>query len=237
MEQPRFPGMNTGTIVKTNQRLMQRVFGWMFAGLSMTAIIALALSMNPNVPAFLIQNQGVLWGIWIANLVIVFGLSALLNRLSVFAATLGFFLYAALNGISFTLILTYFDLGVIFPAFFIAAGMFGLFAVIGYTTKMDLTKIGSIALMLVIGLVLASLVNLFWMKNPMITFIISCALVILFCVITAFDIQKIKEMSAHTYDEDAASKLAIFGALMLYIDFIVIFKELLYILNILSSDD
>ncbi|MBA4495996.1 Bax inhibitor-1/YccA family protein [Paenactinomyces guangxiensis] len=229
--------MNTGTpapVVTTNQRLMQRVFSWMFAGLIMTAIIAGALSMNPNVPKMLASQPVVFWGFVIAELIVVFGLSLFLNRLSVFAATLGFFLYAALNGVTLTLILSYYNLGTIGAAFFITAGMFGVCALIGYTTKRDLSKIGSIALMLVIGLILASLVNIFFIESSLFSWIVSIALVVLFCVITAFDVQKIKYMSEQAYDEDTVSKLAIFGALMLYLDFIIIFKNLL---NILGSDD
>jgi FtsH-binding integral membrane protein len=109
--------------------------------------------------------------------------------------------------------------------------MFGLFAVFGYVTKIDLTRIGSIALMLVLGLILASIVNLFFLHSTMFDLIISYALVVLFCGVTAYDIQKIKAMSQHAYDEETGTKLAIFGALMLYLDFIIIFKNLLRILS------
>lgn len=222
------------TSAKVNQRLMQRVFSWMFAGLSMTAIIAIALYSNPDVPAFLMSSPGVFWGIVIAELVVVFGLSALINRLSPFMATFAFFLYAALNGVTFTLILAQFNLYLIGTAFLIAAGMFGLFALIGYTTKINLTKIGSIAIMFAIGLILASLVNIFLIHSSLMDLIISYALVLIFCIVTAYDIQSIKRMGENAYDENTASKMAIFGALMLYLDFIIIFKNLLFILN---SDD
>lgn len=233
MERTHYPGFDS-TSVKVNQRLMQRVFSWMFAGLSMTAIIAIALYSNPDVPAFLMSSPGVFWGIVIAELVVVFGLSALLNRLTPFMATFAFFLYAALNGVTFTLILAQFNLYLVGTAFLIAAGMFGLFALIGYTTRIDLTKIGSIAIMFAIGLILASLVNIFLIHSSLMDLIISYALVLIFCIVTAYDIQSIKRMGENAYDEDSATKLAIFGALMLYLDFIIIFKNLL---AILSSDD
>ncbi len=233
MEQTHYPGYDS-TSAKINQRLMQRVFSWMFAGLSMTAIIAIVLYSNPDVPVFLMSSPGVFWGIVIAELVVVFGLSAFINRLSPFMATFAFFLYAALNGVTFTLILAQFDLYLIGTAFLIAAGMFGLFALIGYTTKIDLTKIGSIAIMFAIGLILASLVNIFLIHSSLMDLIISYALVLIFCIVTAYDIQSIKRMGENAYDENTASKLAIFGALMLYLDFIIIFKNLL---AILSSDD
>lgn len=233
MVQPRFPGTQTGASSEVRATLFQRVFGWMFAGLLMTAIIAVALSNSEGVPEYLASEPAVFWGIVIAQLVLVFALSFFINRMSVFVATFSFFLYAALNGVTFTLILAYFQLGTIAAAFFIAAGMFGLFALFGYFTKIDLSKIGSIALMLGIGLILASVVNIFFLGSDTFSLLISYALVALFCIITAFDVQKIKEMSAEAYDEETASKLAIFGALMLYLDFIIIFKNLL---NILSDD-
>ena len=234
MEQTRFPGVNQTASAPVHQRLMQRVFSWMFAGLSMTAIIAIALYSNPNVPVFLASTPGVFWGIVIAELVVVFGLSALLHKMTPFMATFAFFLYAALNGVTFTLILAQFDLYLVGTAFLIAAGMFGLFAIIGYTTKINLTKIGSIAIMGVIGLILASFVNIFFIQSSVVDLAISYLLVLVFCIVTAYDIQNIKRMSESAYDEKTASKMAIFGALMLYLDFIIIFKNLL---TILSSDD
>lgn len=233
MEQTHYSGYDS-TSAKVNQRLMQRVFSWMFAGLSMTAIIAIVLYSNPDVPAFLMSSPGVFWGIVIAELVVVFGLSAFINRLSPFMATFAFFLYAALNGVTFTLILAQFNLYLVGTAFLIAAGMFGLFALIGYTTKINLTKIGSIAIMFAIGLILASLVNIFLIHSSLMDLIISYALVLIFCIVTAYDIQSIKRMGENAFDENTASKMAIFGALMLYLDFIIIFKNLLFIL---SSDD
>nr|WP_255506016.1 Bax inhibitor-1/YccA family protein [Polycladospora coralii] len=213
---------------------MQRVFLWMFAGLSMTAIIAVVLNSTQDVPKMLMESPGLFWGVIIAELAVVFGLSFLINRLSVFAATFGFFLYAALNGITFTLILARFELGTIGAAFFIAAGMFGIFAVFGYVTKIDLSKIGSIALMVLLGLIIASIVNFFFISYEPMNLIISYALVVLISIITAWDIQKIKSYGAEAQTEEQAAKFAIFGALMLYLDFIILFKNILYILN---SDD
>ncbi|SFJ73194.1 Bax inhibitor-1/YccA family protein [Thermoflavimicrobium dichotomicum] len=230
---PNFPGMHTNasTAARTSQRLVQRAFSWMFVGLSLTAIIAIALSMNPNVPQMLVQNKAIFYGIIALELITVFGLSFLINRISSFMATFAFFFYAALNGITFTLILAYFNLGTIGAAFFIAAGMFGISALIGYVTKRDLTKLGSIALMLLIGILLASLVNIFFIKSGLIGLVISYVVVALFCFITAYDIQMLKAIAEQVADEETATKYAIFGALMLYIDFLAIFKNLIYILG------
>jgi uncharacterized protein len=231
VNQSQYPGTNHTSLAYSAQRLMPRVFGWMFAGLMMTAIIALVLSGNPNVPYYLATHSGVFWGIVIAEFIIVMALSSLLGRMSPFAATFSFFLYAALNGVTLSLILAYFNVQTVAAAFFISAGMFGLFAAFGYVTKIDMTRFGSIALMLILGLVLASVVNIFFVKSSMLDLIISYALVVLFCGVTAYDIQKIKAMSQQVYDEETGTKLAIFGALMLYLDFIIIFKNLLRIFS------
>jgi len=233
MRQPQFP--NAPTQVQTNQRLMQRVFAWMFAGLSMTAIIAFALSLNPNVPYFLAMNPVVFYGLIGLELITVLGLSFLINRINSFFATLAFFFYAALNGVTFTLILAFFELGTIATAFLVAAGMFGTCAVLGYITKMDLSKLGAIAIMALIGLIIATIVNIF-LANDTITMIISYIGVIVFCALTAYDVQKIKNMNeyASQYGEEEVTKLAIIGALMLYLDFINIF---FYLLRIFGSDD
>jgi FtsH-binding integral membrane protein len=230
---PRY-GSHYVASTQVTQRLVQRSFSWMFVGLTLTALVAIVLSMNPEVPKMLVQNQAVFWGIIIIQLVTVFGLSFAINRISPFVATFAFFLYAALTGVTFTLILAFFDLGTVGAAFFIAAGMFGVCSLLGYVTKRDLTKIGSIALMAIIGIFLATLINLFFLKSGLISLIISYAIVILFCVVTAFDVQMLKNLSSQAMDEKTASKLAVFGALMLYIDFIAIFQNLIYILG---SDD
>lgn len=235
MRQPQFPKSNAPTHVQSNQRLMQRVFSWMFVGLSMTAIIAFVLSLNPNVPKFLAANPLVFYGLIGLELLTVLGLSFLINRMNAFVATFAFFFYAALNGITFTLILAFFELGTITTAFVVAAGMFGTCAVLGYMTKMDLSKLGTIAIMALIGLIIATVVNIF-LANDTLTMIISYVGVIIFCALTAYDVQKIKNMNeyASQYGEEEVTKLAIIGALMLYLDFINIF---FYLLRIFGSDD
>lgn len=228
MEQHNFVGVNAQTL---SQRVMRRVFGWMFAGLLMTAVIAIILGSNPNVPAYFFQHGGTQLGIAIVQLIVVVALSALLPRLSVTMASFGFFLYAALTGVTFSLIFAFYDPGAISSAFLITAGMFGLCALFGYVTKMDLTRIGFIALMIVLGLVLASVVNIFFFHSGGFSLLVSYAMVILFSIVTAYDIQKIKQMLEHVQDEETANKMAIYGALMLYLDFIIIFRNLLNILR------
>lgn len=230
MNQMQFNNGASAVASRTNS-MLSRVFFLMFLGLSMTAIIAYVLGTNQEVMQSLLQNSSLFWGIWIVQLVLVIGLSALINRISSFVANIAFFLYAAVTGVSFSVLMVFFSLESIAGAFFITAGMFGISALIGYTTKMDLSRIGFFALMLVLGLILASLVNIFFLKSGMIELIISYAMVILFTIVTAYDMQNIKQMAQMNLDEEHVNKYAIYGALMLYIDFIMIFRNLLTILN------
>lgn len=236
MRQPQFPNHSgTTTQTRTDQKLLQRVFSWMFVGLSMTAIIAFGLSLNPKVPQFLASNPLVFYGLIILELLTVLGLSFLIRRISAFMATFAFFFYAALNGVTLTLILAYFQLGTITTAFFVAGGMFAICAFLGYVTKMDLSKLGTIALMALIGLILATVVNIF-LANDTLTLIISYIGVIIFAALTAYDVQKIKQLNMQIghEGEEAVTKLAIIGALTLYLDFINMF---FYLLQIFGSDD
>jgi uncharacterized protein len=231
MNQTQFNNGAGSAVASRTNTMLPRVFLLMFMGLTMTAIIAYVLGTNQNVVQALLQNSGIFWGIWIVQLVLVFGLSALINRIPAFVANIAFFVYAAVTGVSFSVLMVFFSLDSIAGAFFIAAGMFGISALVGYVTKMDLSKIGFLALMLVLGLILASLVNIFFLKSSMIELIISYVMVILFTIVTAYDMQTIKQMSEMDMDEENVNKYAIYGALMLYIDFIMIFRNLLTILN------
>ncbi|SHF03151.1 hypothetical protein SAMN05444392_106152 [Seinonella peptonophila] len=236
MDNSRYPrfGMGGEAFARTNNRLMSRVFSWMFVGLLMTAIIAFVLSMNPRVPAYFSAHPMIFVGIVIAEIAVVLFLSVRIQKMSAFTATFSFFLYAALNGITFTSVLAFFKLGTVTTAFIITAGMFGIAAVIGYVTKVDLTRFGFIAMMALIGLILATLVNLF-IHSSTFTMIISYIGVILFSFLTAYDIQRIKMMSEAVVDsEESMAKMAIIGALTLYLDFVNIF---FYLLQILNNDD
>lgn len=231
-----FPGMNNATSTqRVTQRLMPAVFGWMFAGLLMTAIIAGVLLQNDAAIA-LLRQKVVYFSIFGAELLTVFILSARIGRMSVGGATFGFFLYASLSGLTLAAFLSFFDPSIIMLAFGIAAGMFGTFAIFGAVTKADLTKLGSLLFMLLIGIIIATVVNVFFMESDTLRLIISYIAVLVFCGLTAYDMQKIKEMGAYSaqFGEEGATKIAIFGALMLYLDFIGIFWNLL---NILGSDD
>jgi uncharacterized protein len=223
----------SSSAIRTDRGLFQRIFSWMFAGLLLTGIIAYFLSSNTDVASLIAFNSGILWGAIIVQIILVIAISALIGRISAFTATFLFFLYAAINGVTFSVYLAYVDISTVGSAFIITAGMFGISAAIGYITKADLSKMGSILLMLLLGLVLATLVNVFFLQSDTASLILSYIIVVVFCGITAYDVQNIKHLSAsiQSMDENTATKVAIFGALLLYIDFIAILQNLINILN------
>ncbi|OYD06746.1 Bax inhibitor-1/YccA family protein [Paludifilum halophilum] len=210
--------------------LMTRVFSWMFAGLSLTAVISALLGTDERTLIYFSQNPAVFYGLIIFELILVFFLSLRVHKMSAGTATFVFFLYAALNGVTITPLLMMYTSASVVSTFFVTAGMFGVFALYGYVTKRDLSKLGSILFMALIGLILASLVN-FFLANPVLYWVITYVGVLLFCGLTAFDIQKIKRIQAQQMDEETHTKTAIMGALALYLDFINMFILLLRILG------
>lgn len=226
--------MNVTAILSEQRRYMQRVFSWMFAGLLMTAIVAYALSRNENVLAYFSANPFVLFGVIIAELIMVFFLSARVHKLSVTTAMLLFFVYAALNGITFSLIFAVYTATSIATTFLVTAGMFGAAALYGFITKRDLSRMGSILFMMLIGLILATLVN-FFLASSTLYWITTYAGVIIFTGLTAYDIQAIREANIIGNEgTDDDTKEAIMGALILYLDFINLF---LYLLRIFGNRD
>jgi uncharacterized protein len=226
--------LNIATVVQEQRRYMQRVFSWMFVGLLMTAVVSFLLSRNNNVISYFSAHPYGFFGILIAELVMVFYLSARIHKLSVTAATLLFFIYAALNGITFSLLFSIYTAESIGTTFFITAGMFGAISVYGYVTKRDLSRMGSILFMALIGLLLATLINI-WLQSSGLYWIVTYAGVLIFTGLTAYDVQKIKEGNIigneGTVDD---TKEAIIGALVLYLDFINLF---LYLLRIFGNRD
>jgi len=151
------------------------------------------------------------------------------NRLSVTALTGIFLLYSIVMGVSLSFIFLAYAQSVIYQVFFISAAMFGTMAVVGYTTKTDLTKMGSLLFMALIGIIIASLVNMF-MKSPGLSYAISFIAVIVFTGLTAYDVQKLKNIGATAEKgTEATAKMSILGALTLYLDFINLFLALLRI--------
>ena len=212
---------NGGINTLENYNVYSKVFLWMFMGLILTGIVGW-YGYSTGLINDLILN-GAFRIIMLVEVAVVLILSFLLPKMSSTVATIMFFLYAALNGITFSVIFAGFELTSITSIFFVAAFIFGMFAFVGYKTNINLTKFGSICLMALFGVVIVSIVNIF-IGNTMLDMIISWAVLILMLGITAYDMQKIKSMAVAGMYGD---KLHIYGALQLYIDFINIFIRLL----------
>lgn len=209
--------------------LMRKVYVWMTLALVITGFTAYGVATSPGVLQLIFGNQILFWGMIIAELALVIGVSAAINRLSLTTATLMFILYSVINGALFSSIFLIYTASSIATVFFITAGTFGVMALIGYTTKTDLTSIGKYLFMALIGLVIATLVNMF-IKSEGFTYILSYIGVLIFVGLTAYDSQKIKQMLLQAPDAgEGAQKLALLGALTLYLDFINLFIYLLRI--------
>ncbi|MBI5667003.1 MAG: Bax inhibitor-1/YccA family protein [Chloroflexi bacterium] len=216
--------------------LMRLVYMWMTVGLLVTAFIAMMVS-GSEAMLQLVLNPVVLFGSIIGQLVLVVALNAGIRRMSPNLAGILFFVYAGLNGFVFSIIFVAYDLGSIGLAFLTTAGLFGAMTVVGFTTKTDLTQYRSYFMMGLIGLVIAMIVNLFLGSGPL-DFVISIIGVLLFTALTAYDTQQIAAMAADPTiegDGSLAPKLAIIGALKLYLDFINLFLFLLRLFG--SSPD
>jgi FtsH-binding integral membrane protein len=206
---------------------MRGVYGWMFAGLATTALVAYGTFASGLWQIFA-QNMILFFGVILAEIGLVIGLSARINRMSASTATSLFVLYSALNGLTFSLILIAYPSSAIFKAFACTAGMFGAMSIFGYVTKKDLTSWGSFLFMGLIGIIIASVVNIF-LKSPMMHFVISGIGVLVFLGLTAYDTQQLKTMgeTAPMDDATAMRRGSILGALRLYLDFINLFLFML----------
>lgn len=218
-----------------SRTFMARVFSWMFVALAVSAATAFLFATNRELLSVLFSAEtgkmNILgWVVMFAPLGFVMLMSFGFQKLSASAITGLFLLYAAINGISFSFILLSFTANSLIGCFLSAAAMFGVMAVMGYTTKQDLTSFGRIMMMGLIGILIASLINLF-LHNGTMDYIISFIGVMVFTGLTAYDVQKLKQIGAGVAFEgtEAASvnKLAIMGALSLYLDFVNIFVFLL----------
>lgn len=212
--------------------LMRKVYVWMTLALIITGVTAYGVANSPGVINAIYSNSAVMWGLIIAELALVIGISAAINRLSLATATLLFVLYSAINGVVLSSIFLVYTTSSIASVFFITAATFAVMAFVGYTTKADLTSLGKILLMALIGLIIASLVNVFFLKSTGFDLIISYVGVLIFVGLTAYDSQKIKQMLMMAPDAgESSQKLALLGALSLYLDFINLFIYLLRILG------
>jgi FtsH-binding integral membrane protein len=201
----------------------------MGVGLGFTAALALVLGSNPAFEERLISNGVLFFGLLIAELALVWFLSARIDRLSGTTATVLFLLYAGLNGVTLSVVLAAYSSATVGSAFVTCAGMFGVMALAGWRTNIDLTRFGSILTMALVGLIIAMVVGFFWASGPL-YWVVSVAGVALFSALTAYDVQKVKRIGAQlAADPHAERNLAVIGALALYLDFINLFLFLLRI--------
>jgi FtsH-binding integral membrane protein len=225
------PSLSSPTDVLRQQAVLTRVYAWMTAGLLTTGAIAMAVSSSVALVSLIVGNPIIFFGLIIAELALVWVLSANLMRLAPAVATGMFLGYAALNGLTLSVIFLAYTAASIASTFFITAGTFAAMSAIGYTTKRDLSGMGNFLFMAMIGLIIASVVNIF-LASSALYWVISFAGVLIFVALTAYDTQKIKRMIAQVSGEDAEQRVAIYGALNLYLDFINLF---LYLLRILGN--
>lgn len=211
--------------------LMRKVYVWMTLALVITGFTAYAVATSPALLMAIVGNRFVLMGLIVAELALVVGISGAINRLSLTAATLMFVLYSVINGATLSVVFLAFTMSSITSVFFITAGTFATMALVGYTTKKDLTSMGRMLFMALIGLVIATVVNMF-MRNSGLDMILNYVGVLVFVGLTAYDTQKIKEQLMMAGDAgEAWQKMALVGALTLYLDFINLFLYLLRILG------
>ena len=208
--------------------LITRVFGWMGLGLGITAVSAMAV-IQTGLYRMMLQGP-MYWVLFAAELGLVVYLSARIRQMSVATATAAFLGYSALNGVTLSLIFLMYTSASIAMTFFITAGMFGGMFLYGWKTKRDLTSMGGLMTMGLIGFILASVVNIF-LQSPMLYWISTYAGVAIFVGLTAWDAQKIKRLSATRMDAETHEKMALLGALTLYLDFINLFFLMLRILG------
>lgn len=212
--------------------LLRSVYVWMTLALIITGFVSMYVAQSYQLVSFIFGNKLALCGMLIAELAVVFYLSARINSISFTKATVMFIIYSILNGATLASIFLVYTMSSIASTFFVAAGTFGVMALYGYVTKSDLTRIGNICLMALIGLIIATLVSMFW-QNSMLQMIITYVGVILFVGLTAYDSQKIKRLLTADGIEvtEETQKIALLGALTLYLDFINLFLYLLRLLG------
>ena len=224
--------METWTASSSPERAAERVssflwkvYAWMAIGLGITAAVAFMVVSSPDVMRALVGNRLVFFGLIIAELGLVFYLSARVDRISPGTASGLFAIYSALNGVTLSVVLLAYTGESVATTFLVTAGMFGALAFFGSTTKRSLAGMGQFLMMGLVGLVLASIVGIFW-HNDALQFLISVVGVLVFTGLTAYDAQRLKEM-ALTLPEGSVGAHAIVGALSLYLDFINLFLMLL----------
>ena len=227
MSYPSYP-IAYGEQTEVRQRsVISQAYIWMMVGLAVTGLVSLLTVTSPFMLSLIYNPPIVFFGLLVVEIILVIVLAAAIMRLPTGVATTLFIVYAALNGVTLSGIFYAYSLPSLATTFFITAGTFGIMGIYGYTTKRDLTRIGNLALMALLGVILATVVN-FFLQNPIVYWITTYLGVLIFVALIAYDTQKLKRMNAAA-GGDSARRLSILGALMLYLDFINLFLFLLRI--------
>jgi uncharacterized protein len=232
--------MNTDTQVyqaQLEQRtFMSKVYGWMSLALLITGFVAYFVASTPSILKVVLGNMLLFYGLIIAEILLVGYLAVAIKKMSAARATAVFIGYSALNGLTMSFIFVIYTSASIASTFFITAGMFAVMSIYGFVTKKDLTGMGSFMMMGLFGIIIASIVNMFF-KNQNLYWVITYIGVIIFVGLTAYDTQKIKNMNIIGNEgTDEGKKEAIIGALTLYLDFINLFLMLLRIFGNRKGD-
>jgi FtsH-binding integral membrane protein len=225
--------MSETAVVEAQKQYLAKVYAWMVGGLLLTGIVSFVISGSATFLNLLSENPSILWIALIAELGLVVALSAAINKISPMVAGIMFLGYSFLNGITLSLLFMAYTAESLYSTFFISAGMFGAMSIYGFVTKRDLSGMGSFLFMGLIGLIIASLVNMF-LQSAMVNWIASIVGVIIFTGLTAYDTQQIKEQYVLENEPNGAAlaqKGAIIGALKLYLDFINLFLMLLRVMG------
>ncbi|QJC35218.1 BAX inhibitor (BI)-1/YccA family protein [Enterobacteriaceae endosymbiont of Donacia proxima] len=237
-----YPNFKSTTLLKKEknyyiQKYFRKVYGWMFCGLLLTAFIAWYVSNTIQITNYLLSNKYFLLSICFVQFVLVFTISGFINQLSGKTLTTLFMFYSCLTGFTTAGIFSIYNQNTIFTAFITTSLTFLFMCIWGFFTKKDLSNLGNIIIMGIIGTLIASFINL-WLQNSLITSIVNYLGVIFFTLIIAYDTQKLKniakKISLNEHDQDNLRRYAILGALMLYLDFINLF---FIILRMISNND
>jgi uncharacterized protein len=204
---------------------LRAVYGWMFLGLAVTAAVAWYVGSSPAILSAIVGNRVLFWAILLAPLGLVIFLSARVAKLAPTAAAALFLVYSGLTGVMFAFVLLVYTGQSIANVFLVTSGMFGGLALYGTVTKRDLSGVGQFAMMGLIGVVIASIVSIFW-RNDMLQFVLSVCGVVVFTGLTAWDANRLRAM-ALALPEGKTGSYAVVGALSLYLDFINLFLFLL----------
>lgn len=227
-------GQQTVVYTQSVAKVMRSVYLRMFLGLLATAFTAMFVKSQESLMLAIFENKIFFWGLIIAEFACVIGISGAINKISTAMAVLLFFVYAIINGVTLASIFRVFEISTIAQTFFITAGVFGAMSAYGYLTRADLSKFGAFLFMALIGLIITSVVNIFFMEeSKTLDWVISLVGVGIFIGLTAWDTQKIKMMVMQSNGYNVG-KIATLGALSLYLDFINLF---LYLLRIFGSRD